>query len=583
MSATFSGSSHIIGPKWSRIPLLTTGVLGLQIVWSVEMSYASPYLISLGLTKSLMSLVFIAGPLSGLIMQPLVGSLADRSTLRWGRRRPFIVAGTLVCVFGMMLLGFTRHFSNIFTSPLSHANDVLTIILATISIYLIDFSINAVQAMDRALIVDTLPSGLQDLGNAWASRMIGIGHVLGFFIGGISLAQLPFLSVFGKTQLQIFSVLTSFILAATHAITVIAVREKRLLQEPTSEGSRSVLKVFADLWTGVVTLHPIIRRICIIQFFSWLAWFPILFLSSVYVGDFYRAEHSMAKVIRDVSDEIDDAANLRGARAMFFNSLLAMTTSIIAPWFISESDPEEPQTAAWYKPKIHIATLWAVSQFLFGICMAYTFFVRTWQEATVVVALTGFSFAITQWAPFALIGQVIHDNPAAVPVPNEPETQALLQNSSSEGYPDETSRQVSPIRRRSAERGSNDSRSRSRESRISERSGLDDGDVHKAGVVLGIHNVFVVIPQFVMTGISSLVFAILEPGKGLEDPGAEVPGSSPGALHALNVRVGPGGTRSDSLGIIYRIGGVSAIASGVLAFLLSRQLQRRSTLPAPTT
>jgi solute carrier family 45, member 1/2/4 len=58
----------------------------------------------------------------------------------------------------------------------------LTIILAVLAIYLVDFSINAVQALDRALLVDTLPPSLQPRGNAWAAGMLGFGAVVGFFM-----------------------------------------------------------------------------------------------------------------------------------------------------------------------------------------------------------------------------------------------------------------------------------------------------------------------------------------------------------------------------------------------------------------
>lgn len=78
-------------------------------------------------------------------------------------------------------------------------NNVLTIWLAVLSIYLIDFSINAgessifsslagtpivssVMAVDRALLVDVLPRAEQAKGNAWAAIMIGLGGVSGFFL-----------------------------------------------------------------------------------------------------------------------------------------------------------------------------------------------------------------------------------------------------------------------------------------------------------------------------------------------------------------------------------------------------------------
>jgi len=88
----FKGVAMIRGPRWAHLPTVTIGLLGVQIFWSVEMSYgvciptsfstfrrpdtcflASPYLLSLGLSKSSMAGVFVAGPLSGLIMQPLIG------------------------------------------------------------------------------------------------------------------------------------------------------------------------------------------------------------------------------------------------------------------------------------------------------------------------------------------------------------------------------------------------------------------------------------------------------------------------------------------------------------------------------
>lgn len=67
----------------------------------------TPYLLQLGLTKSKTSLVWIAGPLSGLIIQPLIGVIADRSRSKWGRRRPFMVFGSFVVAFCLIVLGWT--------------------------------------------------------------------------------------------------------------------------------------------------------------------------------------------------------------------------------------------------------------------------------------------------------------------------------------------------------------------------------------------------------------------------------------------------------------------------------------------
>lgn len=81
------------------------------------MSYCTPYLLQLGMTKSRLSLVWIAGPISGLIMQPIVGVIADRSTSRWGRRRPFIFGGAVIVSCFMLLLGWSKEVAQmLFTS-----------------------------------------------------------------------------------------------------------------------------------------------------------------------------------------------------------------------------------------------------------------------------------------------------------------------------------------------------------------------------------------------------------------------------------------------------------------------------------
>src|SRR6186713_3247815 len=127
------------------------------------MSYCTPYLLELGLTKSMVSLVWIAGPLSGLIMQPIVGVIADRSTSQYGRRRPFMVGGTIIVVFALLVLGWTSQIvASLVSDPAWRRS--LTIFLAVFSIYAVDFAINAVQASTRSLVIDTLPANKQQTG-----------------------------------------------------------------------------------------------------------------------------------------------------------------------------------------------------------------------------------------------------------------------------------------------------------------------------------------------------------------------------------------------------------------------------------
>jgi solute carrier family 45 protein 1/2/4 len=109
--------------------------------WLIESTDCTPYLLALGLTKSRTAFVWIAGPLSGLITQPIVGVISDRSKSKHGRRRPFMVLGSFVVAACLLVLGWTKEIVAIFIEDTESAKSY-TIVLAVISIYAIDFSIN---------------------------------------------------------------------------------------------------------------------------------------------------------------------------------------------------------------------------------------------------------------------------------------------------------------------------------------------------------------------------------------------------------------------------------------------------------
>ena len=107
----------LVGIQYEQ-PQLVTETIGFidlfRFTWGTEMTYCTPYLLSLGLTKSKTSLVWIAGPISGLVVQPIVGIIADKSTSRWGRRRPFIAAGTTIICACLFALGWTTEIVEFF-------------------------------------------------------------------------------------------------------------------------------------------------------------------------------------------------------------------------------------------------------------------------------------------------------------------------------------------------------------------------------------------------------------------------------------------------------------------------------------
>ncbi|TDL20701.1 MFS general substrate transporter [Rickenella mellea] len=644
----WAGVAKILGPKWSQLPALTVGLLGVQVMWSIEMSYAPPYLTSLGMSKSHMAMVFLAGPLSGLIVQPLIGVIADNSKSRFGRRRPYMLLGVLITSASMLLLGFTPWFSSIFTRIGSSANEAFTVFLAIWAIYCIDFAINVVQAVDRALLVDTLPTTRQATGNAWAARMLGIGSVVGFFIGNVDLTGT--FAFFGNTELQILAVLGSLLLIAAHGMTAWCVKEKVLVS--SSRAPKGFRQELVDIWENILTLPRVIRQICVIQFFAWIAWNPILFYTTTYVGDLHRRA---SPVPQDVAAAmaLDEEATRLGSRALLYSSLLSLAANFIMPFLILKA--QKAPDVAGSKPRfsfaimqMHLCDLWAFSHLLVALCMGATLLTSSVSGATFLITVTGFSWAISQWAPYSLLAEEIlsgssseADDGGSIHLMDtrtsrksteprlgnghwtEDDERFRLVGGDDEDADDDTARGFTdrPMEDAHSSRASSFEADRpnplmantaARQSRpeinpINGDTGLDDpgyggeedDDINlhpsrpasleaKAGVILGIHNLSLVFPQFLVTAMSSAIFAIFEPSKSVlhgQHPGNIKPeigtlpvesatnGTTPllfGRDALEDVRQGP-----NAVAIIFRIGGITAFVSFVLAWRLAKELKRK--------
>jgi solute carrier family 45 protein 1/2/4 len=97
-----------------------------------------------------------------------------------------------------------------------------------------------------------------------------------------------------------------------------------------------VLGSIKDIWSNIFTLPQAIRSICFAQFFAWIGWFPILFFTSVWVGEIYTRE-----AISNGADPNDPAlatdATRAGSRALFLNAVVNLITSIFLPFFVANS------------------------------------------------------------------------------------------------------------------------------------------------------------------------------------------------------------------------------------------------------
>ncbi|KIV90066.1 hypothetical protein, variant [Exophiala mesophila] len=478
-------------------------------------------------------------------MQPVVGAYADRSTSKYGRRRPYMIVGAAITGAGLLFLGWTTEIVGIFLSEGQTKKDV-TLMLAVLCIYALDFSVNAVQACARSLIVDTLPISQQQTGSAWASRLTAAGHLLGYFIGSFDLAAIFPNWLGGDTQFKKMTVISASALWITVGLTSWAVTERIRLSG--DEDEMSVTDVLKSLLRRTLNLPPRIQAICWVQFWNWVGWFPFLFYSSTFVGEiYYRYEHPPPEPgSKDDHDALGNIGRL-GSMALVIFSLITFCSSVLLPYLIqspvSSSEKFTPRPPPAFTQSIQtlvvklsslqpdLTTAWMLSNLFFAFITIFAPWLRSLHAATALVALCGIPWAISCWAPFGLLGVEINKMSSAG-------AHSSINGSVAPGY--------------TAVRGSIEDDYEHRTELEMEESGVggnslphyqqhrrivsdgvlrihhpdDDSDAHSstgelAGIYLGVLNVYTTLPQFVGTFISWVVFSILEPSKADQAPGGD--------------------------------------------------------------
>lgn len=129
-------------PLW-KLVALTIPWLGVQFSWSAEFATQTSYMQSLGLSDSSSALTWVAGPITGFLVQPIVGTFSDRCTSRLGRRRPFIIAGAALTVVAQSLYAWSFVIGD--QGGDRECSRPIALALALLAFWIMDCSINVIQ------------------------------------------------------------------------------------------------------------------------------------------------------------------------------------------------------------------------------------------------------------------------------------------------------------------------------------------------------------------------------------------------------------------------------------------------------
>lgn len=328
-----------------------------------------------------------------------------------------------------------------------------------------------------------------------ASRIVGIGNIIGYVAGYVNLPK--YMGFFGHSQFKVLCAIASICLASAVSISIFSIRERDPRLEPAKpKGKGGVIAFFKTVFTSVKRLPPLTRAVCEVQFFAWIGFFPQLFYSSSYVGDIYVQPYLEANPNMTPSeiDHLYEKATRVGTFALLIYAITSLTTNVLLPFFVapsydaasyaSSSDSERSYTTRFSRfldalviPWLTLRRAWLISHLLFATCMFSTLLVRSIAAATVLIGFVGVSWAMTLWAPFAIIS--------------------------------------AEVSKRDALRRSRDNAARTNElnSDLEHHPGPAPEE-DQAGVILGIHNMAIAAPQIIATIGSSIIFKFLQKPRG---------------------------------------------------------------------
>ncbi|PRP75245.1 hypothetical protein PROFUN_15836 [Planoprotostelium fungivorum] len=371
-------------PVW-KLLTLTVSFFGIQIGWALQIAVASALLIELGLSEDLVNWAWLAGPISGMLVQPTIGVLSDNTTSRFGRRRPYIAGGVIFIVIGEILMSNAQNFGIMLGDPIKVENGPKVtqwngVIFAIIGIWILDLSNNLVQGPLRTLLVDIAPTSQQGLGSSLFSGMIGLGNLVGFSIGaGSWQVWFPWL----QSPYQASFTIAMILLVSTVSITTFTIKEKKLEKHQR----KSTENPFVQIFRGVVHMPNAMWRICAVQFFSWFGWFCILVYATVWVGtEIFRGDGDAA--LHSVPLSKFRAGTQWGSLAMAAEALFSFTCALFIPFAIRITS---------------IKFVYSFSQLWFAVSLLTTFFITEKWGAFFFIVSLGLPWAVTMALPFTLV------------------------------------------------------------------------------------------------------------------------------------------------------------------------------------
>ena len=302
-------------PLW-RILEMNLGFLGLQFSFGLQQGNMAPIYSYLGAREAALPILQLAGPITGLLVQPVIGAMSDRTNSRWGRRTPYFVFGAILCSLGLLFM------------PMSQS-----IVMAAALLWILDAGNNITMEPYRAYVSDRLDESQRGTGFLTQSAFTGLAQCLalgtpallvGLFgvekdaIGGNNIPDTVHIVFTIGAVLSLSTILWS----------VIRVPELPLTPEQQAEIAvrpRSAAATLHEIWDAIRAMPRPMRKLGVMMLFQWYA----MWTYWTYVT--YSIARSVYDTTEPVSDGFRSAVLTNGTMGAFYNGVAFLAALAMMP------------------------------------------------------------------------------------------------------------------------------------------------------------------------------------------------------------------------------------------------------------
>ena len=298
---------------------MSMGFLGIQMGFALQNANASRILQTFGADVEHLSWFWLVAPITGMIVQPIVGHYSDNTWTRLGRRRPYFLAGAVLASLGLILMPNAGLFAAFIPALWVGAGMLM----------IMDASFNIAMEPFRALVADKLPSSQRTLGFSIQTVLIGIGAVVGSWLPYMLAEGFGWGKTAGEGEIPL-NLIISFVVGAAILLgsivwTVITTSEyspEELAEFDDKEGETIVEEKpsLVDIFKDFASMPETMKQLGLVQFFSWFALFSMWVFTTPAI-----AEHIFGVVKGDTSSPLfQEAGNWVGVIFGVYNAVSAV-------------------------------------------------------------------------------------------------------------------------------------------------------------------------------------------------------------------------------------------------------------------